>query len=162
MTKSTPELRRIFRDYHEKCRKVAAQNERSDRYSRIPSPPFPEEIRGLECGARTRKGTPCKMTSIYLNGRCKLHGGLSTGPKSAEGWAAAQENLKRRWKPMGHLQNLTSETDTEAAPATPAVPEIQSHLHDGGADEVTPTDRLRSVLAQLYGEAGSSRTEGDR
>ena len=31
------------------------------------------------CGAKTRTGTPCKAPAMK-NGRCKLHGGKSTGP----------------------------------------------------------------------------------
>jgi hypothetical protein len=31
------------------------------------------------CGARTRTGTPCP-TLAMVNGRCRMHGGLSTGP----------------------------------------------------------------------------------
>jgi hypothetical protein len=31
------------------------------------------------CGARTRAGTPCP-TPAMANGRCRMHGGLSTGP----------------------------------------------------------------------------------
>jgi hypothetical protein len=34
---------------------------------------------------------------VYENGRCRFHGGLSTGPKTAEGRARALLNLKRRW-----------------------------------------------------------------
>jgi hypothetical protein len=45
------------------------------------------------CGARTRAGTPCKMKAIYENGRCKLHGGLSTGPTTPEGKARVTKNL---------------------------------------------------------------------
>jgi hypothetical protein len=46
----------------------------------------PEELHEREfCGARTRAGTPCKQRAIYHNGRCKFHGGLSTGPRTAEG-----------------------------------------------------------------------------
>lgn len=48
-------------------------------------PPFPEECRGMMCGAKTRAGTPCKLTSIFANGRCKLHGGMSTGPRTDAG-----------------------------------------------------------------------------
>ena len=48
-------------------------------------PPFPEELMGLTCGAKTRAETPCKLTSLYANGRCKFHGGLSTGPKTEAG-----------------------------------------------------------------------------
>jgi hypothetical protein len=44
--------------------------------------PFPDECRDLRCGARTRVGTPCKRRDLYASGRCHLHGGPSTGPKS--------------------------------------------------------------------------------
>lgn len=44
--------------------------------------PFPKECRDLRCGAKTRAGTPCKRRDLYASGRCRLHGGLSTGPKS--------------------------------------------------------------------------------
>jgi hypothetical protein len=36
------------------------------------------------CGARTRRGTLCRCPAMQ-NGRCRLHGGLSTGPTTAEG-----------------------------------------------------------------------------
>jgi hypothetical protein len=36
------------------------------------------------CGARTRSGTVCQCPAMP-NGRCRLHGGLSTGPKTAVG-----------------------------------------------------------------------------
>lgn len=36
------------------------------------------------CGAKTRRGTLCQCPAMS-NGRCRLHGGLSTGPKTAEG-----------------------------------------------------------------------------
>jgi hypothetical protein len=40
--------------------------------------------RAARCGAKTRRGTPCQCPAMG-NGRCRLHGGLSTGPKTAEG-----------------------------------------------------------------------------
>lgn len=36
------------------------------------------------CQARTRSGNPCKAPAMK-NGRCRLHGGKSTGPKTEEG-----------------------------------------------------------------------------
>jgi hypothetical protein len=36
------------------------------------------------CGARNRRGGACGCPAM-ANGRCRLHGGLSTGPKTAEG-----------------------------------------------------------------------------
>jgi hypothetical protein len=39
------------------------------------------------CGAKTRAGTPCKSAAMP-NGRCRMHGGPSTGPKTEAGKAA--------------------------------------------------------------------------
>lgn len=36
------------------------------------------------CGAMNRRGTPCQCPAMP-NGRCRLHGGLSTGPKTFAG-----------------------------------------------------------------------------
>jgi hypothetical protein len=59
------------------------------------------------CGARTRQGTSCKNTRIYSNGRCKNHGGLSTGPKTPEGKAQALANLT--WAKVKDIDNLVVE-----------------------------------------------------
>ena len=36
------------------------------------------------CGAKTRSGLRCQSPAM-ANGRCRMHGGLSTGPRTAEG-----------------------------------------------------------------------------
>ena len=46
------------------------------------------------CGAKTRRGTPCQAPAMG-NGRCRMHGGLSTGPRTPEGLACSQ---RARWK----------------------------------------------------------------
>ncbi|MCZ6714812.1 MAG: HGGxSTG domain-containing protein [Deltaproteobacteria bacterium] len=46
------------------------------------------------CGARTRKGTSCLCRALP-NGRCKLHGRLSTGPRTPEGQRRALMNLRQ-------------------------------------------------------------------
>jgi hypothetical protein len=49
-------------------------------------PVFPEQCRDLTCGAKTRQGTPCQRRDLYgPRARCRLHGGLSTGPTTPEG-----------------------------------------------------------------------------
>ena len=40
-----------------------------------------------KCLALTRSGTPCRQLPINGKKRCRLHGGLSTGPRTAEGKA---------------------------------------------------------------------------
>jgi hypothetical protein len=63
----------------------------------LPSwPEFPPECRDMVCGGKGRRsGRPCQCKEIYPNGRCKWHGGASTGPKTAEGRARSQHNLRR-------------------------------------------------------------------
>jgi hypothetical protein len=46
--------------------------------------PVGDYMTAPRCGARNRKGTPCRCPAMR-NGRCRLHGGWSTGPKTAEG-----------------------------------------------------------------------------
>lgn len=50
----------------------------------------------VTCKAKTRKGTPCRCKALS-NGRCKFHGGLSTGPRTVEGKANAYANLVGYW-----------------------------------------------------------------
>jgi hypothetical protein len=51
----------------------------------------------FRCGAHARStGQPCKARALE-NGRCRLHGGASTGPKTAEGRARIAEAQRRRW-----------------------------------------------------------------
>lgn len=50
----------------------------------------------LLCGARTRAGGECRATAM-TNGRCKLHGGRSTGPKSQLGRNRIALAQLRRW-----------------------------------------------------------------
>lgn len=54
------------------------------------------------CGVRTRIGRPCRAPVVWdkksnqpKNGRCRMHGGLSTGPRSLEGRIRALANLKQ-------------------------------------------------------------------
>ena len=42
----------------------------------------------IRCGAKTRAGTPCAKFPMEGKRRCRLHAGLSTGPKTAAGRAA--------------------------------------------------------------------------
>lgn len=86
------EMRRVG----EQCEVLSADG--SEDPVDIQWPPFPESARGLACGAKTRAGTPCRRRDLSSNGRCKLHGGLSTGPRTAAGRARAIANLMVRWR----------------------------------------------------------------
>ena len=47
------------------------------------------------CGAKTRGGEPCRRKAVPGKRRCRNHGGLSTGPKTAEGKARSLDALRR-------------------------------------------------------------------
>lgn len=65
-------------------------------------PTFPDELRRLTCGARSKRtGEPCKQVDLYSNGRCKFHGGLSTGPTSEAGKAQSRRNGAKGGRPKG-------------------------------------------------------------
>ncbi len=56
----------------------------------------------MTCGAHARStGQPtCKLPPASLttgNGRCRFHGGLSTGPRTVAGYQRLLESLQRRW-----------------------------------------------------------------
>jgi len=44
-----------------------------------------------QCGARNKRGTPCRCPAMK-NGRCRLHGGRSTGPRTAAGIEAIRRS----------------------------------------------------------------------
>lgn len=55
------------------------------------------------CRAKTRRGTSCQAPPVWnklqdkaRNGRCKLHGGLSTGPRTEAGREAIRASNRRR------------------------------------------------------------------
>jgi hypothetical protein len=67
--------------------------------------PLPRKERPV-CGARNRQGKPCAVKVEPGKRRCRFHGGLSTGPKTAAGRACIAEAQRRRWNAWrgGHLQ----------------------------------------------------------
>ena len=58
---------------HDKRRGWLKNGNRPGDFSKVP-----------RCGAKNRRGTGCQCPAMP-NGRCRLHGGLSTGPKTPEG-----------------------------------------------------------------------------
>jgi|GEM_PF-1653444 hypothetical protein len=66
----------------------------------------------LRCGAKTRRGTLCQ-SSAMKNGRCRMHGGASTGARTPEG---IERIRKAHWK-TGYFskQAITERREHRAA-----------------------------------------------
>jgi hypothetical protein len=59
-----------------------------------------------KCGAYARStGNPCEAKAL-ANGRCKNHGGMSTGPKTPEGRQAISEATRQRMASGGRKRVL--------------------------------------------------------
>lgn len=101
-------------------------------------PPFPEELRDMRCEAKTRSGTPCRMKALYSNGRCKLHGGLSTGPKTEAGKARASQNWRGGQPGDGPLERLTK----------PEVPEPETPVQQADIT-LNPVNEIGPVAEQI-------------
>ena len=115
MTGTTDEQKRkALKRHYQECERIyAIWEERGHQKPLPPLPEMPDELKALTCGAKTRAGTPCKSKAIYRNGRCKLHGGLSTGPKTIEGKRRSALNTGKTY------EQLTGAT-TQQGVATPA------------------------------------------
>jgi hypothetical protein len=73
------------------------------------------------CGAKTRRGTRCQCPAMP-NGRCRLHGGLSTGAKTKEGierirWAVTKHGRysKRAKAELGKIFRQLERINPSAA-----------------------------------------------
>jgi hypothetical protein len=50
------------------------------------------------CGARTRRGSACRRIVEPGARRCRLRGGMSTGPRTAEGRQRIADAQRERWR----------------------------------------------------------------
>jgi len=62
------------------------------------------------CGAKNRQGKPCQRRDIFKNGRCKLHGGLSTGPKTLEGKRKSALNIGKDYDELAKSKIESNQT----------------------------------------------------
>ncbi|WP_188907097.1 HGGxSTG domain-containing protein [Aureimonas endophytica] len=96
---------------NERMREAARQREREER-SKLGK--GSKKDRPL-CGAKTRAGGSCAMRTEPGKKRCRLHGGLSTGPKTPEGIERIRQAQLRRW-----AWRRPAEPDLRAEEAPPA------------------------------------------
>lgn len=73
------------------------------------------------CGARNRRGEPCRLYPLKGATRCKLHGGRSTGAKTPEGRkrvqaAATTHGLRRPFASYEAMLALGQEAEFALAP----------------------------------------------
>lgn len=83
-----------------------------DRRRHPPSsrPPQQRKAGQPPCGAFARStGKPCRAPGVGRGGRCRRHGGASTGPRTAEGVARLQAAVRERWRNWRAARRLAPE-----------------------------------------------------
>jgi hypothetical protein len=82
-------------------RKIVSQTKNDDwrirKHNELAARKADKDAQRKICGAKTRKGQPCRCQGLGRGGRCKYHGGMSTGPRTPEGRQRCSEGTKRRW-----------------------------------------------------------------
>ena len=62
---------------------------------------------GTRCLAKTRRGTPCRNPVVTDRNRCRMHGGLSTGPRTPEGKARSiAAHTKHGRRSRAHVEKV--------------------------------------------------------
>ncbi|MHA6686881.1 HGGxSTG domain-containing protein [Mesorhizobium sp. A556] len=86
-----------FRSAFELGRVLPPNTSRVELFLQAGNSPHGEDGLSL-CGAKTRKGAPCRAKALPGRNRCKFHGGMSTGPKTIQGRDRIAEAQRRRWR----------------------------------------------------------------
>lgn len=71
------------------------------------SNPGGDPSKAARCEALTRSGAPCRSPAMP-NGRCRMHGGASTGPRTPEG---LQRSRRSNWKHGGFSVSAKKEAE---------------------------------------------------
>ena len=137
------ELRKHWRAYHRSSR----AHMDSGAWLHETFPDMQQALKDLKCGAKTRAGTPCKLSTLYAGARCKFHGGLSTGPTTDAGKAQARENGK-----LGGRGRVRKPDPMEAAVKRPC---IQPSPTESGNPPLEP----KSMETPRYSQGSSLPAE---
>ncbi len=65
------------------------------------------------CGAKTRTGGSCKAAAVHGKARCRMHGGLSCGPRTEAGKQRSLAAARIGWKRWNDAR-LTAKTVASA------------------------------------------------
>ena len=109
-----------------------------------------------KCGAKTRAGTPCQQpagwgTSHAGTGRCKLHGGASTGPKP--------ESLKKNKNAVSTGEYETIWMDTLTDEEKKLLPKVKHEVIDLIDDDIKLIEiRIRRMMQRINNSGDAENT----
>ncbi|XDZ66905.1 HGGxSTG domain-containing protein [Alphaproteobacteria bacterium LSUCC0684] len=97
---------------------------------------------GQRCGAKTRKGTACQRPANKRNGRCRVHGGASTGPRTEEGRTRISEANLRHGRYTKDKLEKRRENAAQGREIRKELRQIERELIAGGILERNWKDNL--------------------
>ncbi len=102
------------------------------------------------CGARTRCGGECRQPAMK-NGRCRMHGGLSTGPRTPEGLARSRRARLTHGGYAAHIRVLRAEARTRSRRVRALIALVRGRSAGHGVHRanpvLAPNPRRRPVLS---------------
>lgn len=144
---STPEQRQRYKAHWlESCRVSEEFKERGYSGPAPEYPEFPDDLRGMTCGAKTRAGTPCKQLSLFTNGRCKFHGGMATGPNTEAGKEQARINGRKGGRPRKDAPGETESLGPQKIGHSESGPEAVQKV--GGESQMSNDVQVDAVPSQ--------------
>jgi len=106
----------------------------------------------LLCGARTRQGHPCRRPALRGRRRCRLHGGLSTGPRTAEGLARSR---RARWKHGRYSREALEARARERAMRPSTLEERQAAMRRWAREDARSARKITAAFRRALGPACS-------
>ena len=134
---------------------VAAQQRAAAHLGELDAPPIDfTPFTDLICGARgKRTGRPCPQKGLFSNGRCRWHGGLSTGPRTPEGKARSMLNHLKAGRAGGEPHEADqggSELPGNPQPKHQPLRESTAHGPPQGSHDVgTSKTKTNGVLVHI-------------
>ncbi|MGH8565660.1 MAG: HGGxSTG domain-containing protein [Gammaproteobacteria bacterium] len=114
------------------------------------------------CGARCRDGHPCQAKAAWdasrhapRNGRCRIHGGLSTGPRTQEGRDRLSAAMRKRWAERREELRARISQDPMTRDPGSGYGGIGCVLYrrDGSWIDVSPEESLRLIASGDYADS---------
>lgn len=111
------------------------------------------------CGAKTRKGTPCTSTRLYPNGRCRHHGGPSTGPKT---WTKGGRYSKKVRAFLEHIETRAMDPQIlDVREKLAFLDDVIEQLIDRSMED-RDTPKWRQRVLDVVEQANTELQAGDR
>jgi hypothetical protein len=115
-----------------------------------------------KCGARTRGGGECGQPAVHAwpgksydrprNGRCRFHGGLSTGPRTPEGRRRVGDAARARYRAWIYADAERRGEQARRELEAQGYPDVEKHGREVAAAIIAEYERDEAEIARLMAD----------